>query len=147
VSASPHLSPEGHVCFTTLQKKTLVDQDEVSLLLLSCSSCIWYLLRHLLSFIADASLQVPTGFALTTVSDEVEQYGNLNLIPLYRAPHGALMATAVLILFPLGAVSMRLFGILWLHGLIQLLGTCTLLAGLGLGIKMKEVIGTVSRPS
>lgn len=132
----------------TLQTNTtIVDQDETSLLLLSCSSWIWYILRLLLFLMADASLQVPTTFALTTVGDEVEHHGNLNLIPLYRVPHGALMATAVLILFPLGAVSMRLFGTLWIHGVIQVLGLCTLLAGFGLGIKMKDVIGTVSCPS
>ncbi|KAK0721955.1 hypothetical protein B0T26DRAFT_643600, partial [Lasiosphaeria miniovina] len=55
----------------------------------------------------------------------------------YRTIHGILAALAMVVLFPVGSVAMRLLPgrlALWAHGLFQLAAMCIFIAGVGLGI-------------
>lgn len=57
----------------------------------------------------------------------------------YRNVHGIIMATVVLILFPIGALSMRLLGRWWLHAGLQILSLFLLIAGFGIGIYLAKI--------
>jgi len=52
----------------------------------------------------------------------------------YRNIHGIIMSVVVLIMFPLGALAMRVLGRWWLHAMLQALGMLLLLAGFGIGV-------------
>ncbi|RDW94896.1 hypothetical protein BP5796_00659 [Coleophoma crateriformis] len=56
----------------------------------------------------------------------------------YRLAHGVTMSVVVLLLFPLGALAMRVMGKWWLHATFQVLSILVLLAGFGLGVYMAE---------
>jgi hypothetical protein len=56
------------------------------------------------------------------------------------------MGLTVALLFPLGALAMRVVGSPLLHGLIQVISTCTLIAGFGLGVKLAQMTDLVSPP-
>jgi hypothetical protein len=45
----------------------------------------------------------------------------------------------MIILFPLGALSMVLFGKTWVHGFIQLVSLGMLVVGFGLGVKLADL--------
>jgi hypothetical protein len=64
----------------------------------------------------------------------------------YNAPHGVIMAIAVVIIFPLGAIVMRLFGLFWLHVGLQLLSLVLIIVGFALGVEAAKVTGYVSSP-
>jgi len=49
------------------------------------------------------------------------------------------MATTVVLLLPMGALSMRIFGLVWLHGLVQIFSLCALFSGFGLGIRLAQM--------
>jgi len=49
------------------------------------------------------------------------------------------MGLVVVLLFPLGAIVMRLGGPAWLHSLIQLISLAALIAGFGLGIELAKM--------
>lgn len=60
---------------------------------------------------------------------------------LFSTSHGIIMALAFAIVFPLGAVVLRLVkyrAIAWLHGIWQLAGLALVVVGLGLGITVGE---------
>jgi len=57
----------------------------------------------------------------------------------YRNVHGIIMAAVVLILFPVGALSMRLLGRWWLHAGFQVLSLLLLIAGFGIGIYLAKI--------
>ncbi|KAJ8068511.1 hypothetical protein OCU04_004061 [Sclerotinia nivalis] len=57
----------------------------------------------------------------------------------YDMAHGIIMGVTVVLLFPLGALSMRIFGRPWLHATLQIVSFIFLIAGLGLGIKLAEL--------
>lgn len=54
----------------------------------------------------------------------------------YDKAHGIIMGMTVVLLFPLGALSMRIFGRPWLHATLQMFSFIFLIVGLGLGIKL-----------
>ncbi|KAH6664281.1 integral membrane protein-like protein [Halenospora varia] len=56
----------------------------------------------------------------------------------YDAAHGIVMGIAACILFPSGAILVRLVGMPWLHAAIQLLSFAGMIAGLGLGVKLAQ---------
>jgi hypothetical protein len=58
--------------------------------------------------------------------------------------HGPIMSAAMLVLFPLGAIVMRIGGGVWLHGVIQLFTMAAIIAGFGLGINLAKISGIVS---
>jgi hypothetical protein len=66
----------------------------------------------------------------------------------YEKAHGILMGVTVVLLFPIGAVFMRLVGSPALHALLQIFSLMALLVGFGLGIKLAKVsdLGIVSLP-
>jgi len=55
-----------------------------------------------------------------------------------RNIHGIIMAIVVLILFPVGALSMRLLGRWWLHAGFQVLSLLLLVAGFGIGVYLAK---------
>ncbi|KAF7935339.1 uncharacterized protein EAE97_008246 [Botrytis byssoidea] len=60
----------------------------------------------------------------------------LSPVQSYDMAHGIIMGITVVLLFPLGALSMRVFGRPWLHAILQILSFSFLIVGLGLGIKL-----------
>lgn len=56
----------------------------------------------------------------------------------YKTAHGVIMGTTVVVLFPLGASYMRLFGNASIHALLQIFSLCSLLCGFGIGIKLAQ---------
>ncbi|ESZ89863.1 hypothetical protein SBOR_9746 [Sclerotinia borealis F-4128] len=57
-------------------------------------------------------------------------------VQTYDKAHGIIMGVTVVLLFPLGALSMRIFGRPWLHAALQIFSFIFLIVGLGLGIKL-----------
>jgi hypothetical protein len=62
----------------------------------------------------------------------------------FRNTHGIIMALVVVILFPLGAIVMRVFGKWWLHAGFQVMGIILLLAGFGIGVFLARAERRVS---
>lgn len=67
-------------------------------------------------------------------------------IPAYQKAHGVLMALAILIFFPLGSALMRVYGSPMLHGITQLLGLLSVIAGFAIGVRLTDIIGLVRSP-
>lgn len=65
---------------------------------------------------------------------------DIELIPTFQKAHGILMGTSILLLFPIGAVFMRVVGSPLLHGIVQVLSLCVLIAGFGLGLRMAHIL-------
>ncbi|KAH6718586.1 hypothetical protein BKA61DRAFT_595979 [Leptodontidium sp. MPI-SDFR-AT-0119] len=61
---------------------------------------------------------------------------NFNAITDYQKAHGIVMGVVVVLLFPFGAIFVRMGGSGIVHGVLQLLSLCALLVGLGLGVKL-----------
>jgi len=57
----------------------------------------------------------------------------------YDKAHGIIMGTTVVLLFPLGAIFMRLGTSAWMHAVWQLFSLAALVAGLGLGVKLAQM--------
>jgi len=57
----------------------------------------------------------------------------------YRNVHGIIMATVLLILFPIGALSMRILARWWLHAGFQMLSLFLLIAGFGIGVYLAKI--------
>jgi hypothetical protein len=53
------------------------------------------------------------------------------------------MGTTVVLLFPFGAMYMRLGGGAWMHGALQVFSLCALVSGFGLGIQLAKYRGYV----
>ena len=67
----------------------------------------------------------------------------------YRSAHGALAAVAFLVIFPLGAMLVRLAnfsGLAWTHGGLQVFGLVLFVAAAGLGIYMADGENYLSEP-
>ncbi|KAH8652635.1 hypothetical protein BGZ60DRAFT_436224 [Tricladium varicosporioides] len=56
----------------------------------------------------------------------------------YDEAHGIIMGITACILFPSGAILVRLVGMPWVHAAIQLLSFVGMIAGLGLGVKLAQ---------
>merc|ERR1711939_1218972 len=57
----------------------------------------------------------------------------------YQKAHGIVMGIVVVLLFPFGAMFMRMGGSGIVHGILQVLSLCGLLVGLGLGVKLADL--------
>jgi hypothetical protein len=90
-----------------------------------------------------SSTGTPSGSGSSTGSS-FGGFGELALIPTYQKAHGILMGTSILLLFPMGAAFMRVVGSPLLHGIVQVLALCVLLAGFGLGLRMAHILNIVS---
>ena len=64
---------------------------------------------------------------------------DLQNLPDYEKAHGIIMATTVVLLFPLGASYMRLLGNASLHALLQIFSLIALICGFGLGVKLAQM--------
>lgn len=62
----------------------------------------------------------------------------------YQMAHGILMAASMVVLFPLGAIILRLSLGVWLHAAVQLITLAAITAGFGLGIRMAQATNYVS---
>ncbi|KAH6990267.1 integral membrane protein [Ilyonectria destructans] len=70
-------------------------------------------------------------------------YEDLHLVPKYARIHGLEMGLAFVILFPLGALFIRVLkfkGSVWAHVVCQLVGWVLMLAGLATGIRLGKII-------
>lgn len=65
-------------------------------------------------------------------------------ITTFEMAHGSIMSAAMVVLFPLGAIVMRLGGGVWLHAAIQLFTLAAIITGFGLGIHLAMISGFVS---
>lgn len=57
----------------------------------------------------------------------------------YKKAHGIVMGITVVLLFPIGAMFMRLVGSPWVHGALQLFSLAALIVGFGLGVKLAQL--------
>ncbi|KAK2627051.1 hypothetical protein QTJ16_004226 [Diplocarpon rosae] len=57
----------------------------------------------------------------------------------YQMAHGIIMGVVVVLLFPLGAMFIRMGGSGVVHGILQVLSLCALIVGLGLGFKLADM--------
>lgn len=57
----------------------------------------------------------------------------------YQKAHGIIMSVAVVLLFPLGAVFIRLGGSMWGHIAVQMTALLSLIVGFGLGVKLGNI--------
>ncbi|KAI9641546.1 hypothetical protein NHQ30_010358 [Ciborinia camelliae] len=74
--------------------------------------------------------------------------GGSSPVQTYDKAHGIIMGVTVVLLFPLGALSMRIFGRPWLHATLQIFSFIFLIVGLGLGIKLAGLkYGVFDTPS
>ncbi|ESZ92533.1 hypothetical protein SBOR_7059 [Sclerotinia borealis F-4128] len=66
-----------------------------------------------------------------------EEYGTpASTIKAYNIAHGTIMGITMVILFPLGAIAMTIFGKWWLHAAFQVFSLVMLIIGFGLGVKL-----------
>lgn len=90
----------------------------------------------------------PLGGGSPSASGSGSNFGgfaqDFQLIPTYRKAHAILMGTSVLLLFPIGAIFMRLVGSPLLHALVQLLALCILIAGFAVGVRLADIMQYVS---
>lgn len=64
-------------------------------------------------------------------------------LEMYQKAHGVIMSVVILLLFPLGAIFMRIGGGMMGHASLQLGSLVALLVGFGLGIKLGNLKGLV----
>lgn len=70
----------------------------------------------------------------------------VNPITTYEMAHGSIMASTMVVIFPMGAVIMQSFGAVWLHAAIQLFSLAAIIAGFGLGIHLamiSDLVGSI----
>ena len=70
----------------------------------------------------------------------------VNEAPKYMTAHGVIMACSMVVLFPFGAIFMRVIGHVWLHAAIQAFTFFAVIAGFGLGIHLAQLESLVFRP-
>ncbi|TGO34309.1 hypothetical protein BHYA_0203g00140 [Botrytis hyacinthi] len=84
-----------------------------------------------------AATTAPSGNSTdSSSSSSSSSSSGLSPVQSYDMAHGIIMGITVVLLFPLGALSMRVFGRPWLHAILQILSFSFLIVGLGLGIKL-----------
>lgn len=85
----------------------------------------------------------PTSFPGTSNGGAQEVSTSFAKIASYQKAHGILMGLVVVILFPLGAIVVRLVGSPWGHGAWQVVSLITMIAGLGVGVKLAQMTDLV----
>ncbi|CAD6441244.1 ec1f3bee-01cb-4581-a17e-a99199bf1008 [Sclerotinia trifoliorum] len=83
---------------------------------------------------SSATTSSPSGASSSSSSSSTSS--GTSRVQSYDMAHGIIMGVTVVLLFPLGALSMRIFGRPWLHASLQIISFIFLIAGLGLGIKL-----------
>ncbi|CZR67636.1 related to WSC4 Cell wall integrity and stress response component 4 [Phialocephala subalpina] len=64
---------------------------------------------------------------------------SFTVISDYDKAHGIVMGVVVVLLFPLGAIFMRMGSSAWMHGAWQMFSLVALLCGFGLGVKLAQM--------
>ncbi|KAH8591585.1 hypothetical protein B0O99DRAFT_266947 [Bisporella sp. PMI_857] len=59
----------------------------------------------------------------------------------YKKAHGIVMGVTVVLLFPIGALFMRVAGRPWVHAALQIFSLIGLIVGFGLGVKLGDLTG------
>jgi hypothetical protein len=99
-------------------------------------------------FVSTASSPNQTGTASgsseTGSSNSGTAVSYVDPITTYEMAHGPIMAATMVILLPLGAIIMRVFGGVWLHAAIQLFSLAAIVVGFGLGIHLAQISDIVS---
>lgn len=85
-----------------------------------------------------------TGYSTTGYISPAQQ-AYINNIIVFQKAHGIIMGVTVVLLFPIGALSMRLFGNARLHMALQTFSLICLIAGFGLGINLAKITFQVRR--
>ena len=74
-------------------------------------------------------------------------YEDLNLVPGYLKAHGIVMALVFTVMFPVGALMIRLCkgkNMIWIHAGWQTLSWALMIAGLASGIRVGKILDRVS---
>jgi hypothetical protein len=95
-------------------------------------------------FISAASTNESSSTGSSSSNDSGTAVAYVDPITTYEMAHGPIMASTMVILLPLGAIIMRVFGRVWLHAAIQLFSLAAIVAGFGLGIHLAQISGLVS---
>lgn len=80
-----------------------------------------------------------SGGASSSSSSSSSVSNDFSKVQSYDKAHGVIMGLTVVLLFPLGALSMRIFGRPWLHATLQIFSFILLIVGLGLGIELAHL--------
>ena len=73
------------------------------------------------------------GASFTTLSD-------------YEKAHGIIMGVTIVLLFPIGAIFMRVVASPLFHGILQIFSLCALIVGFGLGVHLAKILDLVRVP-
>ncbi|TAQ83604.1 hypothetical protein B7494_g8072 [Chlorociboria aeruginascens] len=85
-----------------------------------------------------SSVSAPAA-SVSSFSSSTTESGDDDMTVDYEKAHGIIMGVTVVLLFPMGAMFMRVVGHPWLHGILQLFSLCMLFAGFGIGIKLAKI--------
>jgi hypothetical protein len=90
-----------------------------------------------------------SGSGSTSGSDDTGSIGvtvgtSSKSISTYEQAHGILISVPIVVLFPIGALTLRLGGGVWLHAFIQLFSLVAISAGFALGYKLAQMTDLVS---
>lgn len=88
-----------------------------------------------------ADQMLPTGI------DPNIDFANLYKVPNYAKAHGTLMGLAFVVVYPFGAITIRLVkakNVVWIHAACQLTGWVVMITGLAMGISMASILDLVS---
>ena len=94
------------------------------------------------------SSQTSTGSSPGSTGSSSDNSGSavayVDPITTYEMAHGPIMAATMVILLPMGAIILRVFGGVWLHAAIQLFSLAAIVVGFGLGIHLAQISDIVS---
>jgi len=94
------------------------------------------------------SSQTSTGSSPGSTGSSSDNSGSavayVDPITTYEMAHGPIMAAIMVILLPMGAIILRVFGGVWLHAAIQLFSLAAMVVGFGLGIHLAQISDLVS---
>lgn len=85
----------------------------------------------------------PITESTTTGVISAAQQAYINNIFIFQKAHGIIMGVTVVLLFPIGALFMRVVGNARLHGILQAFSLLCLIAGFGLGIHLTNITKNV----
>lgn len=94
---------------------------------------------------SSAPVATQTGSSGSSGSGSTEvSSGSGSTLKTYQLSHGVIMAACMVILFPAGALIMRLGGGIYLHGAVQLFALTSIIVGFGLGVRLGQLSNYVS---